>query len=78
MSDYNPFDFSIGFLIFMTVQNILVVSTTGVGDCLWGTPGIRKFRKAFPDTEIDLIVKKDWLDLFKHNPHLQKCLSLSE
>ena len=71
MSDYNPFDFSIGFLIFMTVQNILVVSTTGMGDCLWGTPGIRELKKAFPDTEIDLIVKKDWLDLFKHNPHLQ-------
>ena len=55
----------------MTVQNILVVSTTGMGDCLWGTPGIRELKKAFPDTEIDLIVKKDWLDLFKHNPHLQ-------
>ena len=55
----------------MTVQNILVVSTTGMGDCLWGTPGIRELKKAFPDTEIDLIVKKDWLDLFKHNTHLQ-------
>jgi ADP-heptose:LPS heptosyltransferase len=71
MSDCNPSNFLIGFLIFMVVQNILVVSTTGMGDCLWGTPGIREFKKAFPDTSIDLIVKKDWLDLFRHNPHLQ-------
>ena len=55
----------------MTVQNILVVSTTGMGDCMWGTPGIRELKKAFPDVSIDLIVKKDWLDLFRHNPHLQ-------
>lgn len=55
----------------MTCQNILVVSTTGMGDCLWGTPGIRELKKTFPDAKIDLIVKKDWLDLFIHNPHLQ-------
>lgn len=54
----------------MTVQNILVVNTTGMGDCLWGTPGIRELKNAYPDAKIDLIVNKDWLDLFKHCPHL--------
>ena len=71
MPDCNPFDLSIGFLIFMAVQNILVVSTTGMGDCLWGTPVIREFLKAFPDAQINLIVKKNWLDHFKHNPYLK-------
>ena len=56
----------------MTVQNILIVSTTGMGDCLWATPGIRELKNAYPDAQIDLIVKKDWLDLFKNNPHLEK------
>lgn len=54
----------------MAVQNFLVVSTTGMGDCLWATPGIRELRNAYPDTNIDLIVNKDWSDLFKHCPHL--------
>jgi len=56
----------------MAVQNILIVSTTGIGDCLWGTPGIRELKNAYPDAQIDLIVKKDWLDLFKNSPHLEK------
>ena len=56
----------------MTVQNILIVSTTGMGDCLWGTPGIRELKNTYPDAQIDLIVKKDWIDLFKNNPHLEK------
>jgi len=56
----------------MTVQNILLVSTTGMGDCLWGTPGIRDLKNTYPDAQIDLIVKKDWIDLFKNNPHLEK------
>jgi len=55
----------------MAVQNILVISTTGMGDCLWGTPGIRELKKTYPDSKIDLIVKKEWFDLFAHNPHLQ-------
>jgi len=56
----------------MVVQNILIVSTTGIGDCLWGTPGIRELKNAYPNAQIDLIIKKDWLDLFKNNPHLEK------
>tara|TARA_B100001123_G_scaffold309802_1_gene346315 strand:- start:362 stop:1354 length:993 start_codon:yes stop_codon:yes gene_type:complete len=56
----------------MTVQNILLVSTTGMGDCLWGTPGIRELKNTYPDAQIDLIVKKEWIDLFKNNPHLEK------
>jgi heptosyltransferase-2/heptosyltransferase-3 len=55
----------------MAVQKFLVVSTTGMGDCLWGTPGIRELKKAFPDARIDLIVNNAWTDLFKDNPHLQ-------
>ena len=52
------------------VQKFLIVNTTGMGDCLWGTPGIRELKKAFPSSQIDLIVKKEWLPLFKGNPNL--------
>ena len=59
----------------MTIQNILIVSTMGMGDCLWGTPGVRELKNTYPDAKIDLIVKKDWIDLFKNNPHLEKIYS---
>ena len=43
---------------------VLLVSTTGMGDCLWGTPGIRALKKTFPEIEIDLVVNKSWKSLF--------------
>ena len=59
----------------MTVKTILVVSTTGMGDSLWGTPGIRELKNSYPDSKIDLIVNKYWVDLFKHCPHLNNIFS---
>ena len=29
-----------------------------MGDCLWGTPGIRALKKTFPEVKIDLVVNK--------------------
>ena len=51
---------------------VLLVSTTGMGDCLWGTPGIRALKKTFPEIEIDLVVNKSWKSLFDFNPYLNK------
>ena len=36
------------------MQNALIVSSTGMGDCLWGTPG--------PGLEEDIPRSEDWLD----------------
>ena len=55
----------------MTMR-VLLVSTTGMGDCLWGTPGIRALKKTFPEIEIDLVVNKSWKSLFLFNPYLNK------
>ena len=49
---------------------VLLVSTTGMGDCLWATPGIRALKKTFPEIEIDLVVNKLWKSLFDFNPYL--------
>jgi ADP-heptose:LPS heptosyltransferase len=53
-------------------ERILVVSATGMGDALWGTPGIRALKKTFPEIEIDLIVNEPWKPLFDFNPHLNR------
>ena len=39
------------------MEKVLIVSSTGMGDCLWGTPGIRALKKTFPEMEIDLVVR---------------------
>ena len=57
---------------------VLVVSTTGMGDCLWGTPGIRALKKTFPEVKIDLIVNWPWKPLFEVNPYLTKIFEYHE
>ena len=56
------------------MKKILVISTTGMGDCLWGTPGIRALKKTFPKLEIDLLVTSFWRSLFEGNPYLNEVI----
>lgn len=56
------------------MKRILVVSATGMGDCLWGTPGIRALKKTFPEMQIDLLVTSFWKPLFEGNPYLNQIL----
>jgi ADP-heptose:LPS heptosyltransferase len=58
-------------------ERVLVVNVTGMGDCLWGTPGIRALKKAFPEMEIDLIVNRSWKTLFEFNPYLNQIFEYS-
>ena len=49
---------------------ILVVSTTGLGDSLWGTPAIRAIKTRFPNAFLGLLTSPIGATLYKHNPHL--------
>jgi len=60
------------------MKRVLIVSVTGMGDCLWGTPGIRALKKTFPEAEIDLLVNRPWKSLFEHNPYLNKIFEYQE
>jgi len=57
------------------VKNILIISTTGMGDCLWGTPGVRALKKYFPNAGIDLLIRPEWEDLYLENPHVRKVIT---
>ncbi|QPJ65196.1 MAG: glycosyltransferase family 9 protein [Candidatus Nitrohelix vancouverensis] len=57
------------------MKRILVVSSTGMGDSLWGSPALRALKKSFPETSIDLLALPQWTSLFDHNPHLASVLS---
>jgi ADP-heptose:LPS heptosyltransferase len=52
----------------------LVVSTTGIGDTLMGTPALRALRESFPDGEIHVLVNVKKKDLLRHNPHIDRLL----
>jgi ADP-heptose:LPS heptosyltransferase len=60
------------------MEKVLIISSSGMGDCLWGTPGIRALRKTFPEAEIDLVVNTNWKSLFEFNPYLNKIFDYKE
>ena len=53
---------------------ILVVSTTGLGDSLWGTPALRALKKSFPEVHIDLLINPRWKSLFDGNPYIRRVI----
>ena len=57
------------------MKKILIISTTGMGDTLWGTPAIRALKKKFPQIDIDLLLQPQWQDLFTGNPYVSKLIS---
>jgi ADP-heptose:LPS heptosyltransferase len=56
------------------MNRYLIISTTGMGDCLWGTPAIRALKKSFPDVSIDLMVHARWKELLEGNPNVDRIL----
>jgi len=55
-------------------QRFLVISTTGIGDTLMGTPALRALRKSFPHSEIHFLVNSKYKELVIGNPHIDRIL----
>ncbi len=53
-----------------SVKNILIVSSTAIGDTLLSTPAIRAVRFAYPKARIIALFNKSNMELFKNNPHI--------
>lgn len=49
---------------------ILILRLSSIGDILLSTPFIRQVREAFPKSEIDYVIKKEFYELIQFNPHL--------
>ncbi len=56
------------------VKNILVVSSTALGDTLFSTPGIRVVRRQYPRAKIVGHFHVRYLDIFKNNPHVDSVI----
>jgi len=51
---------------------ILVLRLSSIGDILLSSPFVRQIRTAYPEAQIDFIVKEQFYDLVKYNPHLNE------
>jgi ADP-heptose:LPS heptosyltransferase len=53
-------------------KRFLVLSTTGLGDTLWGTPAIRALRECFPTSYIGLVTSPIGKALLQHNGRIDE------
>ena len=53
-------------------KNLLIVSTTGLGDSLWGTPAIKALKKSALNPHISLLTSPTGALVFKGNPYVDK------
>ncbi len=56
------------------INNLLIVRLSSLGDVLLTTPLIRSIKKQYPYINLDFLVRKEYSDLLKLNPHLNKIL----
>lgn len=51
-------------------RRFLIVSTTGLGDSLWGTPAIRALKEKYPDAHLSLLTSPIGKAVFQNSSHL--------
>ena len=57
---------------------ILIVSTTGLGDSLWGTPAVKALRKKYPQGHIGLLTSPIGKQIFRNNPNLDEIFVIKD
>jgi ADP-heptose:LPS heptosyltransferase len=59
-------------------KKFLIVSTTGLGDTLWGTPAIRALRETFPQAPICVLTSPIGNEILRHNPHVDELIVIRD
>lgn len=57
-------------------KRFLILSTTGLGDTLWGTPAIRALRKCFPTSYIGVITSSVGKTCLQHNRRIDELFAV--
>jgi len=58
-------------------SSFLIVSTTGLGDTLWGTPAIRTLRQSYPESNIVVLTSEIGFQVLEHNKNIDELYVLS-
>ncbi|MBI5554345.1 MAG: glycosyltransferase family 9 protein [Elusimicrobia bacterium] len=61
-----------------TINNILVIRFSSLGDVVLTTPVFTKLRHFLPETKISVLTKNQYQDVFLNNPHINEVLTLDQ
>jgi lipopolysaccharide heptosyltransferase II len=60
----------------LAFNRTLIIRLSSIGDVILASPLIRLLRKRFPQGQIDFLVKREYADLVRFNPHLRNVIEL--
>lgn len=58
-------------------EKILLIRLSSIGDIILSSPLIRCLRNKFPNSQIDFLVRNDYSDLIKYNPHINNVIEFN-
>lgn len=57
-------------------SRILIISNTGIGDTMWGTPALSMIREKYPQSHISILTSPLSHQILLHNPHPNELILL--
>lgn len=60
-----------------TYHKILIIRMSSLGDIILTSPVIRRLRQKLPAAQIDFLVREEYADLVRYNPHLSNIIRLN-
>ena len=54
----------------LEIKKVLVIRMSSIGDVILTSPLIRELRRAYPDVQIDFLVRSEYVDLVKYDKNL--------
>ena len=55
-----------------SLSKTLIIRFSSVGDIILSSPLVRALHRTFPEMQLDFLVKDDYADLVRYNPHLHQ------
>lgn len=59
-----------------TLEKILLIRMSSIGDIILASPLIRQLRQKFPAAQIHFLIRSEYADLVRYNPHLSGIIEL--
>jgi heptosyltransferase-2 len=59
------------------VYKILIIRLSSLGDVLLASPLVRSLREKFKNAQIDFLIRSEYIDIVRHNPHLTNVVELN-
>ncbi len=59
-----------------TIHKILIIRMSSIGDVVLTAPVVRQLRERYPAAQIDFLIRREYAELVRYNPHISRVIEL--